>query len=175
MIRDRVVTSTLPPDTRHTVFFSDVSTLPNITAATGTAPAPSATVFWPSISARMAEAISSSLTVTISSTYCWHRAKVRSPGFFTAMPSAMVATLRSSVGPPAWRDRYMDAAPAAWTPTIRHSGFSCFTAKATPPMRPPPPMGTTICSTSGNCSRISRPMVPWPAITRGSLKGWAKV
>ena len=42
-------------------------------------------------------------------------------------------------------------------------------------MRPPPPMGTTICSTSGSCSRISRPMVPWPAITSGSLKGWAKV
>ena len=123
----------------------------------------------------LAAAISSSLTVTTSSTYCWHRAKVRSPGFFTAMPSAMVDTLRSSVGPPAWRDRYMDAAPAAWTPTIRQSGFSCFTAKAMPPMRPPPPMGTTICSTSGSCSRISRPMVPWPAITSGSLKGWAKV
>ena len=36
-------------------------------------------------------------------------------------------------------------------------GLSCLMAKATPEIRPPPPMGTTACSTSGSCSRISRP------------------
>ena len=40
--------------------------------ATGTAPAPSATNFWFSIRERMAAAVSSSVTVTISSTYCSH-------------------------------------------------------------------------------------------------------
>ena len=69
----------------------------------------------------------------------------------------------------------MDAAPAACTPITRQEGLSVLTAIATPLMSPPPPMGTTTCSTSGSCSRISRPMVPCPAITQGSLKGWAKV
>ena len=101
MMRERVVTSTLPPETRQTVFRPSVFTLPNMQAATGVAPAPSATVFCSSISARMAEAISSSVTVTTSSTYSLQRAKVRSPGRFTAMPSAMVATPESSVGSPA--------------------------------------------------------------------------
>lgn len=39
----------------------------------------------------MAAAISSSLTVTISSTYFWHISKVRSPGVSTWIPSASVA------------------------------------------------------------------------------------
>ena len=45
MMRERVVTSTLPPETTQTVFFPTRSTFPNMTAATLTAPAPSATVF----------------------------------------------------------------------------------------------------------------------------------
>ena len=71
MTRERVVTSTLPPETKHTVVLEQ-STLPNMQAATVVAPAPSATVFCSSISARMAEAISSSVTVTTSSTYLAH-------------------------------------------------------------------------------------------------------
>ena len=39
-------------------------------------------------------------------------------------------------------------------------GFSDLMAKATPEISPPPPTGTTTASTSGNWSRISRPMVP---------------
>ena len=38
-------------------------------------------------------------------------------------------------------------------------------------IRPPPPMGTITASTSGISSMISRPMVPWPAITFSSSKG----
>ena len=48
-------------------------------------------------------------------------------------------------------------------------------AAATPEIRPPPPMGTITASTSGSWSRISRPMVPWPAMTSSSSKGWRNV
>ena len=46
------------------------------------------------------------------------------------------------------------------------------TAAAMPEMSPPPPTGTTTTSTSGASSSTSSPTVPWPAITRGSSKGW---
>ena len=42
-------------------------------------------------------------------------------------------------------------------------------------MSPPPPIGTSTASTSGNCSKISSPNVPCPAMTSGSSKGWTKV
>ena len=41
---------------------------------------------------------------------------------------------------------------------------------AIPAKRPPPPIGTTIDRISGHCSKISRPIVPCPAITAGSSK-----
>ena len=40
-----------------------------------------------------------------------------------------------------------------------------------PASRPPPPTGTRIVSTSGRCSRISRPTVPCPAMTSGWSNG----
>merc|ERR1719234_1081011 len=49
------------------------------------------------------------------------------------------------------------------------SGFIVLTALAVPAIRPPPPTGITIASTSGTWSRISRPMVPWPA----RMLGWS--
>jgi len=44
-----------------------------------------------------------------------------------------------------------------------------------PAVRPPPPKGTTTESTSGMSSRISKPIVPFPSIILGSLKGWMKI
>src|SRR5690242_4425952 len=41
-----------------------------------------------------------------------------------------------------------------------------------PATSPPPPNGTTTASTSGRSSRISRPIVPLPAITASSLNAW---
>ena len=43
---------------------------------------------------------------------------------------------------------------------------AALTALAIPVTSPPPPYGTTTVSTSGRSSRISRPIVPFPAITR---------
>ncbi len=54
------------------------------------------------------------------------------------------------------------------------SGRSAFTALAIPVKSPPPPQGTMIVSTSGKSSRISRPIVPFPAMTGSSSTGWTK-
>jgi len=50
-------------------------------------------------------------------------------------------------------------------------GRSALTALAMPVVSPPPPYGITIASGSGRSSRISRPIVPLPAITAGSWTG----
>ena len=56
------------------------------------------------------------------------------------------------------------AAFSAWTPMIRISRPSsfarAFTATATPARSPPPPTPIRMVSTSGTCSRISKPQVP---------------
>ena len=44
-------------------------------------------------------------------------------------------------------------------------------ATLTPEISPPPPAGTKTVVTFGRCSRISRPTVPWPAMTHGSSNG----
>ena len=116
MTRDRMFTSMLPPEIRQTVFLPASGSLPNSAAATGVAPAPSATSFWFSISARMAAAISSSLTVTISSTYWLTMSNVVSPGVLTAMPSAKVTALSSVSYLWSWKACSMLGAPAACTP-----------------------------------------------------------
>ena len=41
-----------------------------------------------------------------------------------------------------------------------------------PAANPPPPIGTTIVCTSGTCSMISSPTVPWPATMSGWSNGW---
>ena len=165
----------LPPETRQIAFFPLMGTLLNIAAATATAPAPSAISLCCSINARIAVDISSSLTVTISSTYLRQYSKVCSPGSFTAMPSAMVRTnpirsiLLCSI------EFSILGAPLACTPYIFTFGFKCLIAKATPEISPPPPIGTITASSSGSCSSNSSPIVPCPAITSSSSKGWTKV
>ena len=51
---------------------------------------------------------------------------------------------------------------SVWMPTTRTEGLRALTATAMPVNSAPPPMGTTMVSISGFCSRISMPMVPWP-------------
>ena len=53
-------------------------------------------------------------------------------------------------------------------------GLAALAAVAMPPIRPPPPIGTTSTSRSGAAASISSASVPWPAITAGSSKGWTK-
>ena len=68
MTRSMILTSILPPETMQTIFLPCSGILLNIAAATDTAPAPSATTFCFSSNVKMEAAISSSVTVKISST-----------------------------------------------------------------------------------------------------------
>ena len=90
--RSRIFTSMLPPDTTQITFLPSTGILSNITAATATAPAPSVMIFWCSSIERIADETSSSLTVTMPSTYLLQKLNVFSPGCFTAIPSAIVET-----------------------------------------------------------------------------------
>ena len=99
-------------------------------------------------------------------------ASVSSQGDFSAMPSAIVDTSSRTTTRPASIDARIAAAPAASTPTTRTAALVWASAVAIPEIRPPPPIGTTTTSrSSGASSTSSRPMVPWPAITRGSSNG----
>ena len=53
----------------------------------------------------------------------------------------------------------------------RVAGRRARRAAAMPQERPPPPKGTIIASTSGRSSRISSPIVAFPAMTVSSLTG----
>ena len=61
------------------------------------------------------------------------------------------------------------------TPITRIFGLKLLAAIATPEMSPPPPIGTTMQSTSGQSCTISSPRVPWPAMTWASSNGWTYV
>ncbi len=108
----------------------------------------------------------------MSSTYSCTSAKGASPGRPTAIPSAMVAIDSSRIGWPAASEGGYAAADSACTPTTRTDGSTDLTASATPASRPPPPVHTTTVRTSGILAMISRPTVPWPAMTSGWSNGW---
>ncbi len=63
----------------------------------------------------------------------------------------------SWTGRPASSAFAMASAPTVSTPQMRTWGFNAFTAVATPPMKPPPPMLTTRSVRSGASSRIFEP------------------
>mmetsp|Transcript_77390 Transcript_77390/g.194613 ORF Transcript_77390/g.194613 Transcript_77390/m.194613 type:complete len:214 (+) Transcript_77390:617-1258(+) len=141
--------------------------------ATPSAPAGSSTTRVSMKLALMAAQISSVETVTTSSKTMSHKRKVSSPTFRTAAPSANKPTDGSSTTWPASREAFIDGASEASTPTTLMDGFTDFRNIPTPEARPPPPMQQKTTSTSSCvvCARISWPMVPWPAMTCGSLKG----
>ena len=69
----------------------------------------------------------------------------------------------------------MASAPSGSTPITLHPGFALFSQAAIPLNSPPPPTGTSTASTSGQSCMISRPTVPWPAITSKSSNGGTMV
>ena len=79
----------------------------------------------------------------------------------------MVGETSTRTGCPAAIEGGSGAAASACTPMMRMAGLRPLAAIAMPDASPPPPTGITIVRTSGHCSRISRPTVPWPAITSG--------
>ena len=104
-----IVASMFPPESTGTTLPSP-PTLPWRSAATPTAPAPSTTSFVRSSSSTIDSVISSSVTETMSSSTRSRMLIVSSPGFLTAIPSAIVKP-----GP-------SGSVPAACTPTMPHAG-----------------------------------------------------
>ena len=74
--------------------------------------------------------------------------------------------------PCACHERKAAGAASDWTPITSISGRIAFATTHAPAAPLPPPIGTTIASTSGRSSRISSVSVPTPAISRGSLPEW---
>ena len=60
-------------------------------------------------------------------------------------------------------------------PSIAVAGLIAFTALPTPVIKPPPPTPQITAAVSGASSRISSPMVAWPAMKLSSSNGWMKV
>ena len=83
-------------------------------------------------------------------------------------PSASVGFRGMRTGRPALSAAVRFPVETLSTAMIFTRRRSAFTATQRPASRPPPPTGQTITSTSGTCSRISRPSVPWPAMMSGS-------
>ena len=158
MRADMVEMSMLPPDMMGTTFLLENGSLSR--AASESTPAPSATSLCFSISERRALMISISETVMISSRYLLQKVYVRSPGVFTAQPSATVSTVWREDTCPFENDVFMQAAPAGSTPITLISGLTDFAANATPLANPPPPIGTRIASTSFSSLMISSAVVP---------------
>ena len=148
MMADIVDISMFPPLTTQTTFLSFDRNF--FRPAKDKAPAPSTISLCFSISSNIASNISNSETVTTSSTNSRINSKVRSPGFLTAVPSAMVSTAASSTTSFFAKDSLIQQAPSGSTPIILILGFSIFMANAIPLIKPPPPMGTKISSTSSN-------------------------
>mmetsp|Transcript_3167 Transcript_3167/g.8767 ORF Transcript_3167/g.8767 Transcript_3167/m.8767 type:complete len:202 (-) Transcript_3167:631-1236(-) len=143
------------------------------TAARPTAPLGSTTSFARVNSSRIASTISSSVTVTTASTSSRTTGHVLLPKR-PCSPSATVAGRGHGTSRPAVFDAAVSA--ASFTPTgsaamTRSPERRALATVAMPEIMPPPLMGTTMASSCGTCCRNSSAMVPWPAITRGSLYG----
>mmetsp|Transcript_53113 Transcript_53113/g.153238 ORF Transcript_53113/g.153238 Transcript_53113/m.153238 type:complete len:206 (+) Transcript_53113:737-1354(+) len=141
--------------------------------ATAKAPAGSRTTRVSMKLSLMAPQISSVLTKMTSSRAILHNRKVSSPTLRTAAPSAKSPTEGSSTTSPASRLAFIPGASMASTPMTLMPGWTDFRNMLTPAARPPPPIQQKTASTFSFvvCAKISWPMVPWPAITKGSLKG----
>ena len=88
--------------------------------------------------------------------------------------SAKVSSSLTSTGLPTFKLSYIEGPLFIEVAIIFTSGFCNFIAKAIPPINPPPDVGMITVSTSGKDFNISKPTVPWPAITIGSSKGCIK-
>ncbi|MDZ7632062.1 MAG: hypothetical protein U5K74_12135 [Gemmatimonadaceae bacterium] len=96
----------------------------------------------------MPSRIWSSVTSTTSSTN--RRLRAYEYGSHRGAPSesAIVRTASMDCGAPAAKLRDIVSAPSGSTTNTAVPGLSCFTAQATPPVRPPPPAATITASSS---------------------------
>ena len=121
-------------------------------------------------------AISSLPTVTISSTVDWTIGKVCRPTCLTATPSANRPGLSTLTGFACLQCPVHGVRIDGFDANDLTSGTTDLTYAPIPAISPPPPTGTKMAARSRGCWRtISSAIVPCPAITRGSSKGWTNV
>ena len=143
-------------------------------AATAAAPPGSATSRACRASSRTAASISASVTVTMPATSARICANGSAPICSTRSASATVrwtSAAGQATRSPRRRESRASAASSGSTPTTAASGQQARTAAAIPEIRPPPLTGTRTRPTCGQSAAISRPTVPWPAMTSGSSNG----
>ena len=78
-------------------------------------------------------------------------------------------------GDPLAKDNAAGAAVSGSAPQTLIRGFSAFRALPTPVINPPPPMPAMTATASGASSKISRPIVAWPAMKLWSSNGCTNV
>ncbi len=145
----------------------------SISAATAAAPAGSTSIFARSSRNSSARDSASSSTVRMSSTSALTWSNVRSPGRPTAIPSAIVRIdgerdrraggQRGRPGRRAARPAHRRSARPAAAPAGPRRRRRAARRRPCTPAR---------WRTSGTCSRISSPTVPWPATMSGWSNGW---
>jgi len=143
-------------------------------AATDAAPAPSATIAERATRSLIAASTSGSGDTREPARSRFTGGHISSSTAFPPMPSTNVGVRSTSTGRPAAIEAASGAAVSTSQPKTCTSGREARIAAAIPQLSPPPPKGTSTALTSGASSRISRPMVPLPAIMPTSLTGWMK-
>ena len=175
MMRASIVTSMLPPESTSDDRAAARGRARRLSsAASGAAPAPSTTVF--SISSEQEDRVGQLLLVDGDDVV---DVALRERERALAAPAAPRCRRRSSARAEHATALARRPAPAriAGTRVGLHADDAARRAGAPsprrrrPPTRPPPPTGTTTASRSGTCSSSSRPIVPWPAMTRASSNG----
>src|SRR6266487_4267273 len=138
------------------------------------APATSQASFIRPYMKRNASSRASSVTSTESTPSSMQTRTQFAPAYGPLRPSA-IDFASTVTGSPAFRLSCSAGERSGSTAITRAPGRSALTAVAIPETSPPPPTWTRTRSASGRSSRISRPTVPWPAITSGSSYGWTSV
>src|ERR1700683_359188 len=162
--------SMLPPETTATI--GPAPALPGSAAASDNDPAPSAMTRAFSASMRIASLVCSRLTTIAPSTTGFSRSHMRGKRLWPPAPSTNEAFQSlNTCGDPIENDKAVGAAVSGSTPHTLIAGFNAFKALPTPVMSPPPPMAAITATVSGASSRISNPMVLWPAMKFWSWRG----
>lgn len=155
--------SMFPPETIATI--GPRPALPVRAAASGRAPAPSEMTRDFSAISRIARRVSSRVTTIEPSMSGFMRSHMRGKTLCPPAPSTNDAFQSlKACGDPAASDSATGAAVSGSAPQILMSGLSAFRALPTPVISPPPPIAAMTAVVSGASSRISSPMVPWPAM-----------
>ncbi len=102
------------------------------------------------------------------------RSHIAGSSAFDPAPSTNEAVYSTWTAFPAAKEALNGAPVSGSHATIRVDGDVAASALAIPVVSPPPPQGTSTASMPSRRSASSRPITPFPAITRSSSTGCTK-